>query len=180
MMVSKDESDTMAGEFGIQPQRQAAEIDSAPENCGESCGELDLAGLSNAVGYVLRRAQLAVFANFIRRFADLDLKPAQYSVLLVIRNNPGRKQSEIAAALGIQRTNFVAMLDELEARGLAARARSCIDRRSHSVTLTEEGHALLARACSLQADQEREIAGILGPSGRDTLMELASRLTNLQ
>jgi len=177
-MISKDERDTSDGEIGIQfPQ---PELEPAPETYAESCGELDLTGLSNAVGYVLRRAQLAIFANFIRRFAETDLKPAQYSVLLVIRNNPGRKQSEIAAALGIQRTNFVAMLDELEARGLAARARSCVDRRSHSVTLTEEGHALLARACSLQAEQEREIAEILGPSGRDTLMELASRLTNLQ
>ncbi len=146
----------------------------------EAVGELDLSGLTTVVGYTLRRAQMSVFEDFIARFAALDLKPAQYSVLLVIGENPGRKQSEIAAALGIQRPNFVAMLDELERRGLAERTRSATDRRSHAVMLTEDGRALLARARAVQADQERDLSEILGPGGRDRLVDLLSRLSKLR
>jgi DNA-binding MarR family transcriptional regulator len=143
----------------------------------EANGELDLGELTGVVGYALRRAQLAVFEDFIARFAELDLKPAQYSVLLVIGRNPGRKQSEIAAALGIQRPNFVAMLDELERRGLAERVRSTTDRRSHAIVLTDDGRALLDRALAVQAEQERILAERLAPGGRDALVALLHRLT---
>lgn len=151
--------------------------DDLDEASPDTSGVLDLAGLTDVVGYALRRAQMAVFEDFIARFAALDLKPAQYSVLLVIGRNPGRKQSEIAAALGIQRPNFVAMLDELERRGLAERVRSTTDRRSHAIVLTDDGRAMLDRALSVQRDQEAIIADRLGPGGRDALVALLHRLT---
>lgn len=153
--------------------------DDLDEASPDTSGVLDLAGLTDVVGYALRRAQMAVFEDFIARFAALDLKPAQYSVLLVIGRNPGRKQSEIAAALGIQRPNFVAMLDELERRGLAERVRSTTDRRSHAIVLTDDGRAMLDRALSVQRDQEAIIADRLGPGGRDALVALLHRLTEV-
>ena len=150
------------------------------EESGETGGDLDLSGLTSVVGYTLRRAQMAVFEDFIRRFAQLDLKPAQYSVLLVIGDNPGRKQSEIASALGIQRPNFVAMLDELERRGLAERTRSATDRRSHAVVLTDAGRHLLGAARAEQAAQERDLEEILGPGGRDALVAQLKRLARIE
>ncbi|BBF92947.1 MarR family winged helix-turn-helix transcriptional regulator [Blastochloris tepida] len=154
---------------------RSATADEAEEaNAGPDA--LDLSGLNAVVGYALRRAQLAVFEDFIARFATLDLTPAQYSVLLVIGNNPGRKQAEIAAALGIQRPNFVNMLDELERRGLAERLPSATDRRSHALVLTKSGSALLARARAMQDEQERELAQKLGPGGREMLVALLQRL----
>ena len=86
--------------------------------------KVSLGLLGNATGYLLRRAQLAVFEDFGRRFVALDLTPAQFSTLLAIRENPGRRQSDIAAALGVQRPNFVALMDHFERRGLATRVRS--------------------------------------------------------
>ena len=76
--------------------------------------EVRLGVLDNAVGYLLRRAQLAVFEDFAKRFAALDLTPAQFSTLLTIHENPGRRQSDIAASLGVQRPNFVALMDALK------------------------------------------------------------------
>jgi DNA-binding MarR family transcriptional regulator len=136
----------------------------------------DLGGLEEATGYALRRAQLAIFTDFARRFAELDLKPAQYSALLLIAANPGQTQSAIGAALGILRPNFVAMLDELERRGLARRTRSEIDRRSHAVVLTPAGDDILARARAIQRAQEDRIRDILGADGREALIELSTLL----
>lgn len=163
---------------GRRPARRRTvdEIEEAGESTG---GDLDLTGLTSVVGYTLRRAQMAVFEDFIRRFTPFDLKPAQYSVLLVIGNNPARKQSEIAAALGIQRPNFVAMLDELERRGLAERTRSTTDRRSHAVMLTEAGRRLLDAALAEQARQEEDLESLLGPGGRDLLISLLKRLVKV-
>ena len=86
--------------------------------------DIDLGPLPELIGYVLRRAQLVVFQDFFAAFAPFDIRPAQFSVLTVIERNPGLTQSQVAEALGIKRTNFVGMLDELEKRGLAERRQA--------------------------------------------------------
>jgi DNA-binding MarR family transcriptional regulator len=149
-----------------------------PDSVGAS-GPLDLSGLTSIVGYPLRRAQIAVFEDFARRFAALDLTPAQYSTLVAIGDNPGRNQSEIAGALGIQRPNFVAMMDELQRRGLAERTRSGADRRSNAVALTSAGRALLERGRVEQAASEAAIDALLGPDTRAALVRTLLRLATL-
>jgi DNA-binding MarR family transcriptional regulator len=109
----------------------------------------------------------------------LDLSPAQYSTLVAIGDNPGRNQSEIAGALGIQRPNFVAMMDELERRGLAERTRSGADRRSNAVALTPAGQELLAKARVEQAAQEAAIDALLGSDTRAALVETLRRLARI-
>src|SRR6266567_4917244 len=84
-----------------------------PEGLPEA---LQLGELSEQLGYVLKRAQLKVFENFLRCMASLQLTPAQFSVLLLVEKNPGRNQTEIASTLGILRPNFVALLDKLVCR----------------------------------------------------------------
>jgi DNA-binding MarR family transcriptional regulator len=140
---------------------------------------LDLSALTSIVGYPLRRAQLAVFEDFNRRFAALKLSPAQYSALVVIAANPGRKQSEIAGALGILRPNFVAMMDELERRGLAERLRTPVDRRSRALAVTAAGSALVARARRVRAEQEKEVERLIGREGREQLVAALARLSEL-
>lgn len=137
---------------------------------------IDIAPLDNAVGYLLRRAQLAIFDDFLRTFADLDLRPAAFSVLVLIDRNPGLNQSEISAALGIQRTNFVAMIDRLEAKGLARREPSPVDRRSHALALTPAGRRLLAEALVLHERLEARLEEKLGIDGRNALISLVQRI----
>ena len=50
--------------------------------------------LHDSIGYALRRAQVAVFQNFYEAFAELDIRPAQYSVLTIIELNPGVSQTQ--------------------------------------------------------------------------------------
>jgi DNA-binding MarR family transcriptional regulator len=138
---------------------------------------IDVGPLGGMIGYALRRAQLAVFDDAIKGFAKLDLRPAQYSVLALVGHRPGLKQSEVARALGIQRANFVALIDGLERRGLARRGAIPNDRRSHALHLTEEGERLVRRAGTLVAGIEARLEAKLGPGGRVQLLDLLSRLT---
>jgi DNA-binding MarR family transcriptional regulator len=137
---------------------------------------VDLGRLGNMIGYVLRRAQLAVFDDLIATFAELDLRPAQYSVLVLLGEHPGLKQSDVAAALGIQRANFVVLFDGLEQRGLARRSAAPNDRRSYALYLTEEGERALARAKELEAQLEARLDRRLGPGGREQLLTLLGRI----
>ncbi len=149
----------------------------APDEAEQADVQLGMIG--DAVGYLLRRAQLAVFEDFARRFAALELTPAQFSSLVVIAENPGRRQSDVAAALGVQRPNFVALMDELERRGLAERLRLGADRRANALRLTPAGAALLKRARAAQADQETAIRALMGEPERCRLIETLNRLSRL-
>ncbi|MBX9590430.1 MAG: MarR family transcriptional regulator [Hyphomonadaceae bacterium] len=137
---------------------------------------VEVGPLANMVGYALRRAQLAVFDDVIANFADLELRPAQYSVLVLLGKSPGLKQSDVAAALGIQRANFVVLFDGLERRGLARRLSTPNDRRSYALYLTEAGEKVLARANELESRHEARLDAKLGPGGREQLLALLSKL----
>lgn len=152
----------------------------AAESQGQVHAEaLQLGELSEQLGYVLKRAQLKVFENFLRCMASLQLTPAQFSVLLLVEKNPGRNQTEIASTLGILRPNFVAMLDNLESRDLCARIRSTNDRRSHILVLTDKGKAVLSRAKKLVASKhESRLNELLGQANREALIEMLSKIAN--
>ena len=140
-------------------------------------GPLETRATTDLVGYRLRRAQLAIFQRFIARFEALDLRPAEYSVLVLIAENPGRKQSEIAEVLGIKRANFVALIHRLDRRGLTQRRLAPGDRRANALFLTEKGTQFLQEARAIQDAFEQDCIARLGGQGeRDRLLALLDRL----
>ncbi len=139
----------------------------------------DAPHMSSIIGYMLRRAQLAVFKDFLESFSRMKLRPAEFSVLNVIASSPGQKQSEVAARLGIKRANFVALMDSLEKRGLAERRRSREDKRSHSLHLTPEGERFVKKMYAVWAVHEKRMVERLGGEAeRDRLIEMLTRLVD--
>jgi DNA-binding MarR family transcriptional regulator len=123
---------------------------------------VDYGTLDRRLGYLLRRAQVAVFRDFFSAFEPHDLRPGQYSILTVIESNPGLKQGEVGEALGIKRANFVAMIDELERRKLVRRANSLGDRRSYALRLTARGERLMPVLHALSERRERRLIDAIG------------------
>lgn len=132
---------------------------------------LDLGVLDRHLGYFLRRAQVAVFQDFIRTLADVGIRPAQYSVLIVIGANAGLSQADVAQTLGIERARLVRLLDRLERRGLTQRLPSRVDRRSHVLKLTPAGQRVLKRARALAAVHEARLLERLGPAHHRMILE---------
>lgn len=133
--------------------------------------------MSSIIGYMLRRAQLNVFQDFIESFSKLKLRPAEFSVLTLIAETPGQKQTEIAEQLGIKRANFVALMDGLERRGVAERRKSPEDKRSHSLHLTPEGERFVQKMFAIWSKHEgRMIERLGGEAERDRLIELLDRI----
>ena len=117
----------------------SAPSDSDDDAPADPNAAVDLGPLPGLIGYALRRAQLAVFQDFHRHFADADIRPAQLSVLVVLKYNPGLRATQAAHALGIKRTNFVPLFDGLAVRGLVERRGVKGDRRASALFLTEAG-----------------------------------------
>jgi DNA-binding MarR family transcriptional regulator len=143
-----------------------------------SAERVDIGHLDHVLGYVLRRAQIAVFKDFRRVFELFDIRPTQYAVLSILADHPGLRQGEVSHALGIKRANFVAVLDELERRGLARRTAMPEDRRSRALHLTKEGAALFAEIQAMNMANEARLAALLPPGQQAVLIDLLRRLTD--
>jgi DNA-binding MarR family transcriptional regulator len=141
-------------------------------HAAESFQPVSLERLRSLAGYLIRQAQLWVFEDFNETLAPLDIRPVQYSILSVIRENPGLSQMALSQVLGIVRSGVVPMLDGLESRKLLRRAASVSDRRSHALHLTAEGNALLNRADALVQQHERRLIAKVGPRGHKQLLEI--------
>lgn len=158
-----------------KPPKPARARQGAKDSGDAAIGELPVMG--NIIGYKLRRAQLHVFQDFMSTFAKQKLRPAEFSVLTLIANAPGQKQTEIAAKLGIKRANFVALMDGLERRGLAERRKAETDRRSHSLHLTEDGVRFVKKMMTIWSEHEGRLVDRLGgPVERDRLIALLDRI----
>jgi len=143
--------------------------------------DIDLSQLTKLIGYQLRRAQIAVFDDFIRSFAAHDIRPTQYGVLTAIDGNPGSSQAAIAQSLGIKRSNFVKLIDEFERRKFVARRQVAGDRRANALHLTKAGQSALAALHEIRIAHEARIAALVG--GEDEcrlLLQQLQRLTTLK
>jgi len=100
------------------------------------------ATLRHFLGYNLKRAFNVVQADLNRALALHDLRMLTYSALVLIVDNPGLRQSQLADAMDIERPNLVAIVDSLEQRGLVRRDRVPGDRRANALAATDRGQRL--------------------------------------
>jgi DNA-binding MarR family transcriptional regulator len=140
--------------------------------------ELDRGMLPTLLGYVLRRTQSAVFADFAATFqaAGAALTPGEFGLLILVARNTGLSQMALARALGIDRSTLVPILDRLQARGLLVRRRSPTDGRTHALALTPSGDKALARFTGLVRAHEKRIASRLSTAETRTLIGLLEKV----
>ena len=135
-----------------------------------------LGRLETLLGYSLRRAQVRVFQDFETEMNELGLTPGQLGALFLIEANRGLSQSELGAALGIDRSSVVPLIDRLQKRGWVRRAARASDRRAHALELAPAGVALLGRLMPRLEVHESRIAGSLSASERKRLFELLAKV----
>lgn len=133
----------------------------------------DIGALNGHLGYFIRRLQIWVFQDFIRTLAEIEISPAQFSVLAVIHANEGLSQIELGNTLGIERARLVRLLNRLERRGLLERLPSNGDGRRHALRLTTLGQSTFKQARALA---ERHEAGLLAKLGDDRYRALMGAL----
>jgi DNA-binding MarR family transcriptional regulator len=92
----------------------------------------------------------------------------------------GRSQQALSVALGIHRSAVVALVDDLEQRGLAERRRDPADRRAYTLYLTPAGRELLADLERAADAEDAELLTALGASERSQLISLLQRVAESQ
>src|SRR5262245_18056926 len=98
-----------------------------------------------SVGFLLSALGYRVSRRFHAALAPLELDPREFAVLRGVGFADGQSQQAVAAQLQIPPSRMVAIVDELEARGLLERQPRPGDRRVRTLHLTAAGRELLGR-----------------------------------
>ena len=141
-----------------------------PEGTGRRAARPDLAAMIVPLGRALMAAEQPVLdAHGLAMWA--------YVVLLRLDETPIRSQAALAGAIGADKTRIIAVLDDLEARGLIARRPDPGDRRVRLLSLTSAGRRLRD---AVQADIQRGEEELLAPfpaAERDSFVRVLRALS---
>ncbi|MRV73688.1 MarR family transcriptional regulator [Duganella sp. FT92W] len=132
--------------------------------------------LLSLVGYNCRRAYLTIVPLFDERMAQYNLKPAEFSVLSLLKANPNITQKRLSAAVNVSPPNLAIMLDKLEQRGLVLRQRNPLDKRSQTLILTEAGTELCMQSERTTGELEAEATAMLTDQERAQLLGLLQKI----
>ncbi|WP_322982101.1 MarR family winged helix-turn-helix transcriptional regulator [Pseudomonas sp. C11] len=132
--------------------------------------------LESYLGYVLRRAQMKVFQHLATHLEAFDLRPAQFTALMIIEQHPGLMQAELARALAIEPPQAVVLVNKLEKLGLAMRVRCKPDKRSYGLFLSKVGEVRLKELKQLAAQSDLDSTAALDGQEREQLLHLLRKL----
>ena len=128
------------------------------------------------MGYNARRAALVIIERFLRQMAPFSLRTVDFSVLSLIRHNPGITSRQLCSVLSLLPPNLVGILNTFESRGLIRRLPHPSDGRATGLHMTDAGHDLMDQAEKAATDLEEQSVAMLSPAERKTLLRLLKKI----
>jgi DNA-binding MarR family transcriptional regulator len=133
---------------------------------------------ASSVGFLLSQVGIHASRRFAERLAAIDLHPPLFRVMNVVDAAEGPSQQAIGEAIRAPASRMVAIVDELEQRGLVERRPHPTDRRVHALHLTPAGRKLLARGRRIATEHEAELTRGMSKGDRDRLVALLRRIVD--
>lgn len=133
--------------------------------------------LAEDLGFLLSRSGGILAGAVNKALVPLGLKVRSYTVLALACEAPeGVNQRSVAATMGLDPSQIVGLVDDLEERGLVERTAAPADRRNKLIVATDEGHELHADASARAAQVE---AGYLEHLSGEALDQLRESLQHI-
>ena len=136
--------------------------------------------LASAPGFLLSWNGQRIARKFAEALEPLGLRPQHFGVLTLIDTSPGSAQRELVERSMIDASTMVAVIDDLEARGLAERRADPKDRRRRAVHLTAQGRRTLELARKVAFETAGQIFSPLDEREMATLTKLLRKLARAE
>ncbi|MFD7441682.1 MarR family winged helix-turn-helix transcriptional regulator [Streptomyces sp. NPDC059909] len=128
------------------------------------------------LGFLLARHGAIANNRVHHAFVSCGLGPRQGTTLMLLGKSGHMAQQALAAALEVDPSIMVGILNELESAHLVERRRDPSDRRRHIVAITDEGSSILAKTQEAVSDVEQELFADLAPEEIAALRTLLARV----
>ncbi len=132
------------------------------------------------VAFLLTQLGTHAAQRFGERIVALGLTPPDAGMLRKIASDPGISQQDLAEHLGIMPSRMVALVDELERKGVVKRKRNTEDRRNYALALTQNGRMVLRELSHVAADHEVALCAALSEEEKLQLRDLLRRVAEEQ
>jgi DNA-binding MarR family transcriptional regulator len=132
--------------------------------------------LAESVGFMLSKLGFHTAGGFAQALAPLGIEPRQFGLLRYIDAAEGSSQHALGTAMHIPPSAMVAIIDDLEGRGLVERRPNPHDRRAHALHLTAKGRRLYDKAVDIAVAYEDGLCASLTPAEKEQLLGLLQRL----
>lgn len=149
----------------------------APE---EKCDQPNEPRGSSSPAFLLAQVGAHAAAKFAERLRELELTPAHAGIVRILLTTPGMTQQALATALGTLPSRLVALVDELEAKGLVERQSNEEDRRRYALRLTGRGMAMLQSIGRIAREHQQKLLAALSEEERRQLAVLLQRVAGEQ
>jgi len=134
----------------------------------------------SSLAFLLSQVGIYAARQFAERIGEVDLQPPLFRVLSLVDAAEGRSQQAIGEAIQVPPSRMVALVDELEQRGLVERRPDPADRRVRALFLTEKGRDTLARGREIARQHEQELTRGMAAADRKRLTELLEKIVDEQ
>ncbi len=132
--------------------------------------------LFDDLSFLLARANALSLAAGNAALSEHGLRVRSYSVLALAAGATRPSQRELAELLRLDPSQVVALVDELQARGLVVREPDPADRRANVVVATERGRAVHVAAAADARAAEAALHDDLSAADRGLLTALLRRM----
>tara|TARA_R100000322_G_scaffold131171_1_gene87190 strand:- start:11687 stop:12184 length:498 start_codon:yes stop_codon:yes gene_type:complete len=116
-----------------------------------------LGPLSSDLPFMIRNLHSMLRSVGVSIRAPLNLESGSIGILCLIWVNPGISQNDLAENLAMKKSAIAKLVKSLEAQGYLERQRVAGDRRMNAITLTSEGHKLVAAIRELSVPLNQEV-----------------------
>ncbi len=137
---------------------------------------LDVGVLPNLLGYNVRRAQIALWRDFSRTVGEGEVRPALFSLMILVEANPGIAQIDIASQLDIDKATIVGLVQRLQKRSCVVCRQSTEDRRRQGIYLTDRGAAELRQLRQEMLEHEARFTRLFSSEELAQLFALLRRI----
>jgi DNA-binding MarR family transcriptional regulator len=129
-------------------------------------------------GFAFLLVQLGMEAarQFSAQLAPLGVEPRHAGMLLRLAANEGKAQQAVGELIGLNPTQMVFLVDELEGRGFVERRRNPEDRRSYALYLTPAGRDMLSKVHEAGRVHQARLGASLNESEQEQLAQLLRRI----
>jgi DNA-binding MarR family transcriptional regulator len=134
----------------------------------------------SSLAFLLSQVGIHAARQFAERLEEVDLQPPLFRILNLVDAAEGRSQQAIGEAIQVPPSRMVALVDELEERGLVERRPNPEDRRIRALFLTRKGRQTLARGREIARAHEEQLTVGMAAADRDRLTQLLQQIVDTQ
>jgi DNA-binding MarR family transcriptional regulator len=132
--------------------------------------------LAGSIGFLLSKLGFLTSSRFTAALAPFGINPGHFGLMRIIEVSGPNSQQALGEALGIPPSRMVALVDDLEGKGLVERRRHHKDRRVNELHLTTKGRGLLGQASQAGVTWQEELLANLDFAERQQLLGLLQRV----